>query len=335
MTHVDEREITAPVSLTLPDGRLNRDAVGWTRTPLITTDGIGQGRVGKWRNKRWEYWAVTTPTHIVALVASDIDYAGVHGVYCYDRVNDVAIAHDVLDPFARATTMPGTLGTGPVRVITKNLTIEIDEVDSGTHLRARGPRVDVDVVAHLPDGHERLGVVVPWSDTRFQYTVKDVARPATGTLTVDGIAHAVTDGWATLDHGRGRWPYSMHWNWGAGSGRVGDRVIGIQVGGKWTDGTGSTENSLVVDGHLTKISEELTWTYDLKAPMDQWRVSGDGVDLGFTPFHLRKANTQAVILSSHTYQVFGTWTGTVHNDAGETIPIDGLTGWAEDVRQRW
>src|SRR5690606_24448391 len=30
---VPEREITAPVSLTGPDGRLNPDAVGWTRTP--------------------------------------------------------------------------------------------------------------------------------------------------------------------------------------------------------------------------------------------------------------------------------------------------------------
>lgn len=59
---VREREITDPVPLTRPDGRLNPGAVGWTRTPLITTDGIGRGRAGKGRNKRWEYWAVTTPT---------------------------------------------------------------------------------------------------------------------------------------------------------------------------------------------------------------------------------------------------------------------------------
>ncbi|MFI5425912.1 DUF2804 family protein [Aeromicrobium sp. UC242_57] len=108
-----------------------------------------------------------------------------------------------------------------------------------------------------------MGVVVPWTDRLFQYTVKDVARPATGTIWIDGVAVEVREGdsWATLDHGRGRWPYSVCWNWGAGSGRVGDRVIGIQVGGQWTDGTGSVENSLLVDGHLTKISEELVWDY--------------------------------------------------------------------------
>ena len=70
---LSEREITSPVSLTQPNGRLDRDAVGWTRTSLITTDGIGRGWRGRGRNKRWEYWGVTTPTHVVALVLSDID----------------------------------------------------------------------------------------------------------------------------------------------------------------------------------------------------------------------------------------------------------------------
>ena len=29
-----------------------------------------------------------------------------------------------------------------------------------------------------PDRHESLSVVIPWSDKRFQFTNKDVARPA-------------------------------------------------------------------------------------------------------------------------------------------------------------
>ena len=47
-----ERELTGRVSLTLPDGRLNRGAVGWARQPVVDTSGIGRGRG---RNKRWEY----------------------------------------------------------------------------------------------------------------------------------------------------------------------------------------------------------------------------------------------------------------------------------------
>ena len=51
-----EREITSPVDLCLPDGTLNREAVGWTRHPLHRTNLRGWGR-----SKRWEYWCVQAP----------------------------------------------------------------------------------------------------------------------------------------------------------------------------------------------------------------------------------------------------------------------------------
>jgi hypothetical protein len=334
---VREREITAPVSLTRPDGRLNPDAIGWTRTPLIITDGIGRGQVGLGRNKRWEYWAVTAPTHVVALVLSDIDYAGVHGIWVLDRATGAEVSHDAITPLGRGTTLPGTLGSGPARARAGKLRIGIEEVDSGTRLRAQGPRIEVDVVAHRPDGHECLGVVVPWSTRLFQYTVKDVARPATGWVRVDEVTHEIPadEAWATLDHGRGRWPYSVHWNWGAGSGRVDGRVIGLQIGGRWTDGTGSVENALVVDGHLSKISEELVWDYRPEEWLAPWRVTGAAVDLTFTPFHLKRSDMDLKVLSTHSRQCFGHWSGRVRDDAGDWVRLTGLTGWAEDVRQRW
>lgn len=333
---MQEHEITTPVSLTLRDGRLNPHAVGWTRTPLITTDGIGTGRVGKGRNKRWEYWAVTTPTHVVALVVSDLDYAAVHSIWLLDRATGETIEHEAVGLLGRSATLPGTLGAGPVRARTKHVTIDIDEVEGGTRLRARGGRTRVDLTAHRPQGHECLGVVVPWTDRLFQYTVKDVARPATGTIWVDDIpTQLADDSWATLDHGRGRWPYSIRWNWGAGSGRLGGKVIGLQVGGKWTDGTGSVENSLLVDGHLSKISEELVWDYSPGDWMAPWRVTSASVDLTFTPSHLKASATNAWVFASKTHQCFGHWAGRVRDDTGAWIEFDGLVGWAEDVHNRW
>ncbi|MDF1602914.1 DUF2804 family protein [Nocardioides sp. YIM 152315] len=334
---IREREITAPVALTRADGRLNPEAVGWTRTPLITTDGIGRGRRGRGRNKRWEYWAVTTPTHVVALVLSHLDYAGVHGIWVLDRATGEEIAHDAITPLGRGARLPGTLGAGPATARAGTMRIEVEEVEGGTRLRARGPRVEIDVLAHRPEGHECLGVVVPWSDRLFQYTVKDVARPATGTIRVDGATHDVPAGesWGTLDHGRGRWPYAVRWNWGAGSGRVDGRVIGLQVGGRWTDGTGSVENALVVDGHLSKISEELVWDYRTDDWLAPWQIAGEAVELTFTPFHLKASDVDLKVLSTHSRQCFGHWSGRVRDDAGEWIRIADLTGWAEDVRQRW
>lgn len=327
-----EREITEPVDLTLPSGRLNRAAVGWTRTPLHRTDGIGTGRVGWGRNKRWEYWAVTSSTHVAAVVVSDIGYAAVPSLFVLDRRSGEQIAVDAIAPLARGTTLPGTLDAGPSRTRSKNLQIDLEPGADGTRIRARTDRVELDVVALLAESHERLGVVVPWSDRLFQYTVKDPARPAVGRLTVDGTAYEIggPDAWATLDHGRGRWPYAISWNWGAGSGTVAGHTIGLQVGGRWTDGTDSTENAIAVDGRLAKISDELRWEYSPSDWMAPWRVRGGALDVTFHPEHLRRAVTQLGVLASRTHQCFGTWSGRV----GE-VPVDGIYGWAEDVHQRW
>jgi hypothetical protein len=95
---VTEREITAEVELCRPDGTLNPDAVGWTRHPLHDTSRIGRGRRGWGRAKRWEYWAVTTPTHLVGVTVSSLDYAGVYAVWVHDRRSGETVSHDVIDP---------------------------------------------------------------------------------------------------------------------------------------------------------------------------------------------------------------------------------------------
>ncbi len=278
-----ERELTAPVSLTLPSGRLDPDAIGWARQPLVDTTGIGRG-LG--RNKRWEYWNVTTPTHILALTVSSIDYAAVHEVWVFDRATERTWGKSATVLPARGVELPANVESGPARGRAKDLEIVILPEPGGARLRARIPGASFDVFAALPDGHERLAVVVPWSTTRFQYTVKDVARPASGSVTIEGVPHDVPAGasWAVLDHGRGRWPYDIGWNWGAGAGVCGGRTIGLQIGGGWTEGTGSTENAVFVDGRLHKIHDELDWDYDIAHWRRPWRVSGGGLAASFTPF---------------------------------------------------
>lgn len=336
---MSEREITSPTPLTLPDGRLNPDAVGWARQPVLTTDGIGGFRRGWGRNKRWEYWCVITPSHIVALVASSIDYAGVHEVWLFDRATHQEVAANAIAPLGGSVTLPGTLGKGPVRVATKNLSIDIDELGgtAGTRLRARTPRVRLDVVAERPAGHECLAVVVPWSERRFQYTVKDVARPASGRIWLDDVEIEVPAGrsWAVLDHGRGRWPYSVTWNWGAASGVSGGHTIGLQFGGQWTAGTGITENAVVIDSRLHKISEELVWSYTPGEWLRPWTITGPGLQVRFEPDYDKASATRLGVISTRTDQCFGRYSGWFQPDAGPRVEFVDLDGWAEDVHNRW
>ena len=163
-----EPELTEPVSLTLPDGSLNRAAVGWATQPIVDTSGIARGRG---RNKRWEYWNVTTPTHIIGLTVSHIDYACVPEVWVYDRETEVthSATATVIPP--RGTVLAPTLERGRSMTRAKNLAIDIDEVSGGksadsgaaddaagsdetvgTRLRMAMPGVSLDVVATPSSG---------------------------------------------------------------------------------------------------------------------------------------------------------------------------------------
>jgi hypothetical protein len=140
-----------------------------------------------------------------------------------------------------------------------------------------------------------------------------------------------------LDVGRGRWPSVIAWNWGGGAGRVGDHVVGLQFGAKWTEGTGFTENGVLVDGRLSKLGNELRWTYDWDDPMGPWHVEDPGgqLDVVLTPRYDKHSKTGGGDFGSETHQVFGTWSGRVRTDDGIEVAFDALQGFAEEARQRW
>jgi hypothetical protein len=193
----------------------------------------------------------------------------------------------------------------------------------------------------LPAGHESLNVVIPWSEERFNFTSKHQARPAHGELVIGDdrtvIGGDAGDAWGVLDVGRGRWPSEITWNWGGGAGRSGAHVVGLQFGAKWTEGSGFTENGIIVDGELTKIGRELDWQYDWDAPMEPWRVVDPGgqLDVTLVPRYDKHTQLPGRDKGSETHQVFGTWSGRLRTDAGLELELDGLQGFAEEARQEW
>ncbi|CAM3275975.1 DUF2804 domain-containing protein [Stackebrandtia soli] len=325
-----ERELIEPVDLCLPNGWLNPAAIGWSRRPLHRANLRGWGRV-----KRWEYWGIVTPTHIVGIVASSLDYAGLHGVYVLDRLTGTEVVKkDVVVPLARGTAQPERSGAGRVVARGGGVEIVIDQDAAGTSIVATAPGVDIGLDVPLPDGWESLGVVIPWGPRRFQLTVKDVGRPVSGTLRLNDEEFTVSadDSFAVLDHGRGKWPYSVTWNWAAASKPGGPS---LQFGGKWTDGTGYTENAIVVDGRLHKIGEELVWEYDRAEWTRPWRIHGERVDVTLEPFHEKVSRTNLGVVANETHQCFGEFNGRVRTDDGVWVDVAGLTGWAEEASNRW
>lgn len=343
-----ERELTEPVDLAMPDGRsLNPAARGWSRRPLHRANLHG----GWGRTKRWDYWAILAGDLVLSCVFADIDYLGLAEVWWADLSSGQTGGGGVMVPGARGMALPAVPGSAPLRIDRRKLRLEIsDDPDGTTRIAARwterdGTPATLDAAIDLPEGHESLNVVIPWSERRFQFTSKHQARPARGELVIGerrldfGHAEGGANAWGVLDVGRGRWPYRTRWNWGGGAGYVspGGPLVGLQLGGLWTDGTGFTENGVLVDGRLTKLGHELRWDYDWEDPMRPWQVEDpDGrLRLELTPRHDKHTRTELGVLGTETHQVFGNWAGTFVADDGDAIHFSALQGFAEESRSRW
>ncbi len=328
-----EPELTAPVDLCTPDGRLNGAAVGWSRMPAHRC--VLPGSWG--RRKRWDYWCIATPTHVLSVTYADVDYLGLADVWFLDIESGRVASRSAMAPLAKGFAMPDTVGGASMSIEQRGLRLALTEEAAGTRLTAAFDDFECDVLLARPEGHESLSVVIPWSDRRFQCTTKDNTRPVTGSVRWAGEEWTFAGAHGCLDFGRGKWPYRTLWNWGSASGVQGGRTVGLQLGGKWTVGTGMTENALCVDGRLSKLSEELVWDYDGDDWMRPWRMSTPSarVDLTFTPVYDKRSHLQLGVASSEVHQCFGAYSGTVVADGGDSITIDNLFGWAEEARWRW
>ena len=340
-----EREITSPVDLCTPDGlTINPDALGWSRVPLHRAN--LQGHFG--RNKRWDYWAVVSENWCISSVYADIDHLGLADVYWADFATGESGGQAILLGGGDGIALPELLSTTPLSVSHDGFDLRISDDEHDTHFHitwreADGRSGELTMAVAKPEHYESVNVVIPWDDTTFNWTSKQQARPARGSVRVGEKIWSFgpdtdTPAWGVLDAGRGRWPAKLSWNWGGGAGTSDGHTIGLQFGAKWTEGSGFTENGITVDGTLSKIGRELIWTYDWDNPMSPWTmVDPEGqLNVTLTPKFDKYTFTDVnEDLGSEVHQVFGTYAGQVTTDEGVTIHFDNLPGFAEEARQRW
>lgn len=340
-----ENEITQPVLLCRDNGiQLNPDARGWSRTPLhIDNLGAYQNR-----NKRWDYWAVLSRDFTVSSVFADIDVLGLADVYWANFLTGETGGQAVVVASDENFSLPAQVGGHPLHVAHDGFALTIRDDESATWFdiswrESDGRNGELSMRVDKPAGHESLNVVIPWDDEIFNFTSKHQARPAHGFRRVgDEIWRFGDDtgieAWGVLDVGRGRWPKRINWNWGGGAGRVGNHIVGLQFGGKWTEGSGYTENAIIVDGRLNKLGAELEISYDWDAPMEPWTVRDPGgqLDLVLHPVFDKYTHTDiSDDLGSEVHQVFGRMSGTLTTDDGITLTFDDVVGFIEEARQRW
>jgi hypothetical protein len=339
MREYSEKEITESVLLCDAGGRLNREAVGWTRKPLHICN-----LSGRWpRKKKWNYWCITSDDFIFSVTLANIDYIGLAAIYIVDVASEKKYEKTIATPFGAGCNMPDQVERD-ISFDRKGVKFSLIHSDEKIKLRLEcgnfnGESLKADVEIGKPSGHETLNVVIPWSSNLFQFTSKQNCLPTTGEVSFGDKIYRFESGgaWGCLDYGRGVWPYKIVWNWASGSGKQGEDTIGIQLGGKWTDGTGMNENGISLNGKLFKISEDVVFICDEKNYMKPWRIKtkcSDRVDLTLTPFLENVNGFNVGVLGTDSHQLFGRFSGSLGFD-GKAVKIDGILGWAEQVWNKW
>src|SRR5690625_483100 len=331
-------QITEPVDLCLPSGALNPAAVGWSKQGLhrsnLNPARRGSGPATWRRTKRIEQWGIVTSTHLITATVNTANYAAAYQIWVLDRSDGTVLEQSAVMPVDRDVELPEIYGGGPVRARGQNLSILAEPEGETTHLRARTARVRLD--ARVDTSTEALGVVIPWSDRKFQYALRASAMPVIGELVVDDQHFALdSQAWASVHHGRGRWPYSTSYTSAIASGSVDGVRIGMHLGGLWTEGTGSTENALIVNSRLHYLPEKVRWTFEPESPDALWLIQGERVDVHLEPLHHGTDTTYLGVLATASTTVCGTWRGHVVDDQGTTHRVDGLAGWTEFTTYRW
>ena len=345
-----EREITAPVDLCDARGKLNPAAVGFSRQPLVRAN-----LAGHWpRKKKWNFWNWIAPDFVFSVTLADIDLTS----FCAFSLTDF---RDGTHWAGSSYGLPGRIAL-PEHVeasvafhaggidyavlmnerASRSAPCGIDGDDLAVHFRGRAggnTEIAADFAVRRPPGHESLNVVVPWSASRFQCNSKHAALPCEGEVRAGDRRYRFDPrtGFAVQDWGRGMWPYRSFWNWGVATGWAGDVLLGVNVGAKWTTGTGSNENGILWNGRLHKVMEDLRWDYDARSWRKPWRVVAEhsgALDLVLEPVAAHTPRMNLGVIASGGVCAFGRWRGVVRVE-GRELAVDGLLGWAEEFAHRW
>ncbi len=317
-----ERELTTAVDIADAHGRLRRDAIGWSRQPLHRCNLDGHAGA-----HAFDYWCVLSPELALTFLVADVGLAGVALVSVLELASGRTTERVYVRPGGLPAAMPvdphGELAldawrqrliVGPRRLVADARTLT-------------GRRIEADLV--VDPARETVNVLVPWGDTRFHFTSKQQALAARGHVHVDGRAYAI-DAFACRDFGRGRRPDGIDWCWAFASTRVGGKTLGLNLGARWTDDTGVTENAIVVDGRVHKIDDAVD--FDLG---DRWTIRTRHTSraaLTFTPHRERAVRVPPFV---RLRQCVGHFSGTVVDDTGQPFVLDRVLGVAETVRGRW
>jgi Protein of unknown function (DUF2804) len=343
-----QTELTQPGPLLDAQGRPAQ--IGWSRQPVLECN-LENARfyalksLQRFRIKRWDYYAVFTPRRFFSATIADLGYAGNIFVYSLDFTTGDLHEEGAVIPFGKGIVLPRDSTSGLTTFKNKQMSLRFEADSGGRRIYVDWPGFDkgrgikAEIALRCPPDHESMTIVIPIEQNRFYYNRKINNMPAAGTIDYGDWHEDLNpaESLGSLDWGRGVWEYKSFWNWASASGFLTDgRRFGLNLGCGFGDLSQATENCMILDGRVHKLGV-VRFGYKSEDFMRPWHFTDDEgrLDLTFTPFKDRTAQTNLGVIFSEVHQMFGRYTGRARLDNGDDVHISDLIGFAEEHHARW
>jgi len=293
-----QHRITEPGNLLKEDGSLAQRGYS---TRAVLTYNREQIKAPPWKIKEWDFYQVSNDEYCVQLTIGHVSYAGEVSLRFFEFGSGyrVDFSRMLILPFNRLN-MPRSAEVGDLAYRSGTVEMAFEVFEGGRRLTARtpatrtAPPMEVDIRLHQPDPASIVMATPFDEDGRFfYYNHKINCMPATGFVRVGEREYRFRpeNAFGLLDWGRGVWPYRHEWFWGNGSGYVGGKRFGFNIGYGFGNTSAATENILFYDGTAHKLSHvyfDLPGTGGLHGPEnfhERRRAVRDGVHADLRPVH--------------------------------------------------
>ena len=302
------------------------------------------------RIKEWDYYCICSDQFALALTIADNGYMTMDSISLleFDSRAQQTTSRISL-PFASPRKLPPSSKTGSVKAAGKDYRIAFENDGTVRHLHghmahfAKDKPIIFDLTLTDAPG-ESMVIVTPFSEkpSAFYYNQKINCMRVSGTIRYGEKEFTCRpeECFAVLDWGRGVWTYDNTWYWGSASGLANGVPFGFNIGYGFGDTSAASENVLLYDGVIHKLSQ-VRFGIPAKDGKDDflspWRFTSDDgrFEMDFRPVMDRSALINLGVLCSDQHQVFGRFSGTAVLDDGRKIEIRNLMGFAEKVRNKW
>ncbi|MBN2879415.1 MAG: DUF2804 domain-containing protein [Clostridia bacterium] len=295
--------------------------------------------------KEWDFYQIITGDYVLKFTIGNISYVADFSAELFN------VKTKELYSFSRMRMLPFEsikmpLSPEPESIIKVEgkdyeMFFEVKDTYRRFFLKATDEKIgaiDIDVYLNNDVTNEKMVIATPFEKKgKFYLNCKEnyfggKGRAWFGDKCLD-IDESAT---ATLDWGRGVWPFSQEWFWGNGAAYVDGNKFGFNIGWGFGDLKNATENMFFWNGKAHKLGK-LDVEVDTNDYFKPWKFKDEDGKFEFTltPLYDKLADTKIAFIHMYCHQLFGVYSGFIVLPDGKKVEINNMLAFCEHAMNKW